>query len=102
MDCDEPREFEGMSRGGRWMLICLLVLLLLAAGAGIWAWNVAGGGGDAGISLHGFIALVLGVIGSLAVGGGLMALAFFSNRSGHDKAVHEETSRHLPPDRHSD
>lgn len=91
-----------MSRGARWMLVCLLVLLLLAVVAGISAWNVAGGDGETGISLHGLIALVLGVIGSLAVGCGLMALAFFSSRSGHDRAVQEETSRHLPPDRHSD
>ena len=42
----------------------------------------------------------LGAIGSLAVGGGLMALVFFSNRSGHDQAVHEE-NRHAfgePPE----
>lgn len=88
-----------MSRGGRVMLICLLLLLLGAAAGGIWAWNVAGdGSAGTGISLHGFIALGLGILGSLLVGGGLMALVFISSRSGHDQAVHEETVRQMPPD----
>lgn len=82
-----------MSRGGMVMLACLLALLALAAGGSIWIWNA--GEGPNNISLHGFIALALGVVGSLVVGGGLMALAFFSSRSGHDQAVHDE-SRAVP------
>lgn len=88
-----------MTRGGLLMIACLLAMLLAAVVGGVMAWNAVGGGGpEQGISLHGFIALGLGVLGSLVVGGGLMALVFFSNRSGHDKAVHEEISRRLPPD----
>ena len=88
-----------MSRGGLLMFACLLALLLAAIAGGVMAWNAVGGGGpEQQISLHGFIALGLGVLGSLVVGGGLMALAFFSNRSGHDQRVHDETGRHLPPD----
>ncbi|MFV3127371.1 hypothetical protein [Niveispirillum sp. KHB5.9] len=88
-----------MSRGGLLMFACLLALLLAAAVGGVMAWNAVGGGGpEQQISLHGFIALGLGVLGCLAVGGGLMALVFFSHRSGHDRAVHEETSRQMPPD----
>lgn len=81
------------------MIACLVGLLLAAGVGGVMAWNAVGGGGpEQQISLHGFIALGLGILGSLVVGGGLMALVFFSNRSGHDQAVHEETSRHLPAD----
>ncbi len=88
-----------MSRGGRVMLICLLLLLLGAAAGGIWAWNVvADGAQGSDISPHGFIALGLGILGSLLVGGGLMTLVFISSRSGHDQAVHEETTRQMPPD----
>ncbi|OYQ35238.1 hypothetical protein CHU95_08385 [Niveispirillum lacus] len=88
-----------MSRGGVLMITCLLAMLLAAAVGGVMAWNAMGGGGpNQAISLHGFIALGLGVLGSLVVGGGLMALVFFSNRSGHDQAVHEEATRRLPPD----
>jgi hypothetical protein len=41
------------------------------------------------IGVHGWVALVLGVVFSLAVGGGLMALVFVSSRRGHDEAVHD-------------
>lgn len=88
-----------MNRGGLLMIACLVALLLAAAAGGVLAWNAVGGGGpEQAISLHGFIALGLGILGSLVVGGGLMALVFFSNRSGHDQAVHNEVSRRLPPD----
>ncbi len=81
------------------MMACLLAMLLAAGVGGVMAWNAMGGGGpDQGISLHGFIALGLGILGSLVVGGGLMALVFFSSRSGHDQAVHEEVTRRMPPD----
>ena len=40
--------------------------------------------GDAGIDLNGWIALILGVLVTLAVGIGLMALIFISSRRGHD------------------
>lgn len=39
---------------------------------------------DTTMSAHGWFALVLGVVISLAVGGGLMALVFFSSRRGYD------------------
>ncbi len=40
--------------------------------------------GDAGIDLNGWIALILGVLVTLAVGIGLMALVFISSRQGYD------------------
>lgn len=40
--------------------------------------------GDTGIDLNGWIALILGVTATLAVGVGLMALVFISNRRGYD------------------
>ncbi len=40
------------------------------------------------IGVHGWIALILGVIVSLAVGGGLMALVFVSSRRGYDDKAH--------------
>jgi hypothetical protein len=39
------------------------------------------------MSVHGWIALTIGTILSLAVGGGLMALVFYSARHGYDDAV---------------
>jgi len=40
--------------------------------------------GPTGISLYGWIALILGVLATLGVGIGLMALVFISNRRGYD------------------
>ncbi|MDG5497097.1 hypothetical protein [Niveispirillum sp. BGYR6] len=80
-----------MSGGAKIVIACLLALLVLAVATGVLAWGQVDDGQP--ISLHGIIALVLGGLGSLVVGGGLMALVFFSNRSGHDQAVHEETRR---------
>ncbi|MBC7767569.1 MAG: hypothetical protein H7124_02150 [Phycisphaerales bacterium] len=39
------------------------------------------------MSVHGWIALTLGTVLSLAVGGGLMALVFYSARKGYDDRI---------------
>lgn len=45
------------------------------------------------MSIHGWIALALGTLLSLAVGGGLMALVFYSSRKGFDDRVEIDTER---------
>ena len=54
-------------------------------GAAIWfmfyGWNLT----DAQIDTNGYIALTLGVVMSTLLGGGLMALVFWSNRKGYDR-----------------
>jgi len=45
-------------------------------------------------SLHAAIATVFGVFFSVLLGCGLFALAFFSDKSGHDADVTDATSRH--------
>lgn len=68
------------------VIISLLAILLLAALlAGIYLWWSLG---DVDISLHGLLALTLGSVLSLALGGGLMFLVFYSNRHGHDDEHH--------------
>lgn len=44
-------------------------------------------------SIHAVIATILGVFVSVLLGCGLFALAFFSNKSGHDEDVSTATSR---------
>ncbi|MCY3830861.1 MAG: hypothetical protein OXF89_17190 [Rhodospirillaceae bacterium] len=64
------------------LLIGVLVGLLAAAAAVSWrAWSGLDG---AVMTAHGYIALAAGVTLSLLVGGGLMALVFFSARKGYD------------------
>jgi hypothetical protein len=40
------------------------------------------------VSIHGHIAMILGIFFSYGVGAGLMGLLFFSNQYGHDADVH--------------
>jgi predicted phage tail protein len=47
---------------------------------------------DTTMSANGIIALVVGVGLSLALGIGLMALVFYSSRSGHDDSVRDDKS----------
>ncbi|MEM7226081.1 MAG: hypothetical protein AAF495_24090 [Pseudomonadota bacterium] len=65
--------------------IAILVGLLIAsAGVAAAIWYQLG---DVEMSIHGYIALGLGAFFSLALGGGLMFLVFYSNRHGHDDDV---------------
>ena len=56
-----------------------LLAVAMASGAYLW-WSMA----EVEIGIHGLIALVLGAVFSLALGGGLMGLVFYSSRKGHD------------------
>jgi len=75
------------------ILIVALVLMLGAATAFSWhVWTSVGagasdGGGGQAMNGNGMAALVIGGIGTLALGGGLMALVFFSSRRGYDDAA---------------
>ncbi|WP_125255439.1 hypothetical protein [Brevundimonas fluminis] len=74
------------SRLARFFLTLLLALLTAAAatfGAAA-AWRAIGG---AAMSVHGWVALGLGMVGSVALAWGLMALAFKSSREGWDDRV---------------
>ena len=71
---------QRLSIGQIILLIALFGMLVLAV---IWAsfvWNT----GENVMDKHGWIALGLGAFFSLLIGCGLMALMFFSSRSGHD------------------
>jgi len=63
------------------IILALFALLALAVWFAGTAW-VHLGGDD--IPLYGWLAIVGGVLVSLAVGGGLMALVFYSSRHGYD------------------
>jgi hypothetical protein len=58
-------------------------LSILAVTFLVQAWTAI----EAKMSVHGWIALTLGVVVSMALGVGLMALVFFSARRGYDDGV---------------
>ncbi|NIA67615.1 hypothetical protein HBA54_03330 [Pelagibius litoralis] len=67
------------------LLVTLGGLLVLSLVGGLFVWWGMGG---VDISLHGMIALTLGCLLSLLLGGGLMFLVFYSSRKGHDDEHH--------------
>jgi hypothetical protein len=68
----------------RWVVIAVLGVLLLAAFIlGYLGWTST----DTKVPEAGYVALVLGVVFSLVVGAGLMALVFYSSRAGYDEPV---------------
>ena len=71
----------------RFLLFAVLTALGAAAVVGgIMAWQSAG---DAQISLMGWLALAGGVVFTVLLGVGLMALVFYSSRHGHDDNHHQ-------------
>lgn len=69
------------------LVLNLSLAALIAAGAtwGISVTWMAIGGGE--LTVHGWIALLLGTFGTVGLAWGLMALAFKSNREGWDDRV---------------
>jgi hypothetical protein len=74
------------------ILVVVLVIILGAALGFSWhVWTSVGadpnGGEGLAMNGNGLAALIIGGIGTLALGGGLMALVFYSARRGYDDAV---------------
>lgn len=67
--------------GGWFVVIALCCILAAAIWFAFYGWNATEGE----VSTNGMIALVLGVVFSMLLGGGLMALVFWSNRKGYDR-----------------
>jgi hypothetical protein len=63
------------------VVVTLIALLAAAAAVGWWAWSELA---DVEMSVHGYIALAIGVVATLALGVGLMWLVYFSHRRGFD------------------
>jgi hypothetical protein len=68
------------------IVVSLVALLALAVAGALHMWSSIGGpeADGSGLNDAGTTALILGAIGSLILGGGLMALVFFSSRRGYD------------------
>ncbi len=76
----------------------LLLLLAAAVAWAVWAWVLGDVEGGRDISVHGFVAMAIGTVGTLAIGGGLMFLVFYSNRHGYDDAAGDWERRRRPRD----
>jgi hypothetical protein len=78
----EPAMWSRLGAGS-WIILIVLLALLIATGVIIYrGWTL----GDApDVPAFGYAAMTFGVIISLAVGVGLMALIFYSSREGYDE-----------------
>jgi heme/copper-type cytochrome/quinol oxidase subunit 2 len=74
-------------------VIALVGIFALAVMFMVSAWTRT----NAQISVHGWIALTLGVVFSLIIGCGLMALVFYSSRRGYDERAHAAQSHREVP-----
>ncbi len=68
---------------GSWIILIVLLSLLVATGVVVYRGWTLGDGAD--VPASGYAAMAFGVIISLAVGFGLMALIFYSSRKGYDE-----------------
>ena len=84
---------QRLGKGRIALLVALTVMLIFSTVWGISVWNASSG---VEMSKHGWIALGLGTFFSLLIGCGLMALMFFSSRSGHDEAADPFRKREPP------
>lgn len=76
--------------GNRLLIAVLLGLAALSGVAAYIGWNLAP---DAQMSVHGYIAMVMGIGFSLVVGVGLMTLVFYSSRMGFDEEANHNAAR---------
>jgi hypothetical protein len=72
------------------MKTALLALVLIALLAVV-LFGVLSDWDASAMSVHGWIALTIGTVLSLLVGGGLMALVFYSARHGYDDRIDVES-----------
>ncbi len=68
------------------LVFCFSVVGLVTFFAGFYIWQMLG---PISLSMHGWLAIIAGIAGSFLLGGGLMALSFYSAKSGHDAKVAE-------------
>lgn len=72
-------------RAGTWLIVAvLLAILALAVVTLCVGWGIADDTEGMAMSTTGYVAMALGIVATLALGIGLMALVFYSSRHGND------------------
>lgn len=73
---------KAMGIGSYAIIAVLFGLLVAAIIVGYIGWSSASG---TDVPVSGYVAMAIGVVFSVAVGAGLMALVFYSSRAGYDE-----------------
>jgi hypothetical protein len=69
------------------MIVLVVVLIAILAAAGWYAASAWVSLGGPPMPTAGYVAMILGIVFSLVIGCGLMALLFYSSRYGYDEAA---------------
>ena len=67
-----------------------VIVLLAVVAASFYVWKEMG---VISLGFHGWLAIILGSLGSIILGAGLMWLSFYSNRTGYDEKPGEFDSQ---------
>jgi hypothetical protein len=65
-------------------------LLLATIAVSLWVWDQLG---DTEMGIQGYVALAIGAVATLAIGGALMGLVFYSSRHGYDDRAGRDPER---------
>ncbi|MDB5617407.1 hypothetical protein [Tardiphaga sp.] len=96
MEPVKSSQTQKLTIGQAVLLLALFTMLVFAVVWASMAWSSAEG---VEMSIHGWIALTLGVVFSLVIGCGLMFLMFYSSRSGYDETASPDfRPKKLPPE----
>jgi hypothetical protein len=82
MSHNDNDDHAHLSRGGWLALAVLIAFLAISIWYGVYAWGAIGA---THMSAFGWFALVAGSVVTVVVGGGLMALVFYSSRNDYDR-----------------
>jgi hypothetical protein len=82
MNHKEDPDHAHLSAAGWLALVILLGFLAASIWYAVYSWGVVGA---VHVSTFGWFALVIGSLMTIAVGGGLMALVFYSSRHNFDR-----------------
>ena len=93
MPSPDPAPSAKIGLGQAVLLAAICAILLMTM---IWAGYVWTATSNIEMSIHGWIALGLGTVFSLVIGCGLMALMFFSSRSGYDDSATPKIRKNTP------
>lgn len=72
-------------------LLTVIASILAIGAISYWGLTVLVATQGVELSIHGKIAMALGVLFTFAIGIGLMSLVFYSNKHGHDETVYHST-----------
>lgn len=73
------------SRAGMWIVVSVLLVILVFSTAFLYVgWGMGGDHPENSMTSAGYTAMTIGIVATLALGVGLMALVFYSSRSGRD------------------